>query len=1611
MQKRRQNTSLLMLLFVTLTVAIPAIAQERTYDEYLNLLRNAQETADFKTSDKLADLALTAARTPAERSNILHAKGTILYRMSNFEQARECFLKALKEAEEGRVSLWRFGEIYEELGRTYQKLRDYKNAEQSYTKAIDCISRDTTNKDQDEKSAELGHIYLVKTQVTASEADAQEAIRLLKYGKSQSDKEGLISANVQLADLLMKKGEKGKAEEIYRKSIEDRTKLIGTVNHKNNAYALYILGTWCEEQGRLAEAEECYKRALTIAESVRGPVHIQVATVSGRLAEFYGAQARYADAERHALQALSITQKLSSSESPDAAKLQLHLDSYRSCQGKKARSDEAIAHSVGIVEKHYGPNSEQTANAYMQLATCFEDRDLPRARQYVAKALKIAKSSKYTSELPMYTKSARLAIEAEDYAAAKTFLDGLIVAAGLSQMPREQAEETYSDLFAAYYKGINQLDKAERLYKNQRLSQQQKWGEGHPQVALAMNDLAMLYLKRGLYQAALSWAEKALSIDKATFGISNPDTLKKMTTVAQIYAAAGDYKSAEPIAKLALEEQKKILQKEHSDLQYTRKVLDSLYDTNKHLRASKPLLRIEPAVKQTAPPKPDRGDAGFQTAAATKPKVDLYSPQLPDFVKVTVNKGLQNNRIDSIVQFIGTYFMVLESKLGKTDTVIADHLQELAAMLESGGFHAQAKKYLDRAYSIWMALQPRMCVNGDNVDYQISQMATREGGLNAMRLKAAQVLIQAAHTRSEEGDSQTCAMCVNGAQKCLEAADVPADKSRRVKLLLDLAKLTRQRTDFAHSRTAADFALKVADQGSTSPVLKRDSLLELARLTLAQRDYASSTRFATQCLESAEADSSGAPRSKSQKWETESLSILCTCSAELGKTEAAIQYGTKATAALEAESKSFNESMIELVETLAEVLTKKKEYAQSVLFIDKGLEHCRTFNRTNTMTYADLLWSKARLKRVLRAEEESKTLLDQAVTIYKAIVTSADTVAAIHCHNQIAVWEHEHKNYKTSGDAALKAAQKVAEYVRNVFPQLSFGEQCAFLQNTIRPQVGYLLEYNDWDSKQLGASYDLLLQWKGLLISSLRKQTVVISSEANKPEVANLIASLDDVRKQLAAWHLKMSDRSLTPAQWTQKNDELTVRKESIERELSKQTKQSGYFDHASSVDSHEFGKMLAKDEIFLDFFRYTKPGLDIQESASAENSSSARYAVYILSHEFIPWSIFLGSADELEKAIKDWRSDVLDCVPDTESRAKLSELVWKKISDVVFSDGRKKVAQYVEPKRIFISPDAEIARVPWSVFFDKNSKEEALLTSVFDSPREFINVRLDRLLSNDDISRMMLVGNVDFHGTDIESLAATEKEVAEISEIAKKASIPTDILTHKNATKAAILAKLPGESIVHLATHGYFASTQNLPKAWRESLGAVALVRSAPTTPMVSYATRNLLLSSGLLLAPASPTPVPVTNLALASSRTVSARLPAPPQAAVAAKTTTGSVRQADRLSSEELIGLNLSKCKLITLSACETGRGEEVTGQGVMGLRSAMMAAGARSILMSLWKVPDDATQKLMSYFYTNLLIKKLPRAEALKLAQESVRDDPSGKYKHPWYWAAWVLAGEGW
>jgi CHAT domain-containing protein len=96
-----------------------------------------------------------------------------------------------------------------------------------------------------------------------------------------------------------------------------------------------------------------------------------------------------------------------------------------------------------------------------------------------------------------------------------------------------------------------------------------------------------------------------------------------------------------------------------------------------------------------------------------------------------------------------------------------------------------------------------------------------------------------------------------------------------------------------------------------------------------------------------------------------------------------------------------------------------------------------------------------------------------------------------------------------------------------------------------------------------------------------------------------------------------------------------------------------------------------------------------------------------------------------------------------------------------------------------------------------------------------------------------------------------------------------------------------------------------------------------------------------------------------------------------------------------------------LVVLSACQTGLGKDIRGEGLIGLTRGFMYAGATSVVASLWKVEDEATAELMKIFYTEMLKNGKTPAEALRLAQNSIRQRPP--WSAPHYWAGFTLQGE--
>jgi len=210
-------------------------------------------------------------------------------------------------------------------------------------------------------------------------------------------------------------------------------------------------------------------------------------------------------------------------------------------------------------------------------------------------------------------------------------------------------------------------------------------------------------------------------------------------------------------------------------------------------------------------------------------------------------------------------------------------------------------------------------------------------------------------------------------------------------------------------------------------------------------------------------------------------------------------------------------------------------------------------------------------------------------------------------------------------------------------------------------------------------------------------------------------------------------------------------------------------------------------------------------------------------------------------------------------------------------------------------------------------------------------------------------------------------------------AQAPALLLERRQASREALIELAPRARWLHVATHGWFA-----PESVRSSADLEPQGASARTGLRLGEAERvrgmSPMLLCGLALAGAN---LPVNAVG---------RIPG-------------------LVTAQEIAALDLSNCELAVLSACDTNVGVRRAGQGVASLQKALHMAGARSVITSLWKVPDEATKDLMIDFYRRLWVEKKPKHQALWEAKNKLRDarDERGRPKYTTRdWAAWVLTG---
>lgn len=234
-----------------------------------------------------------------------------------------------------------------------------------------------------------------------------------------------------------------------------------------------------------------------------------------------------------------------------------------------------------------------------------------------------------------------------------------------------------------------------------------------------------------------------------------------------------------------------------------------------------------------------------------------------------------------------------------------------------------------------------------------------------------------------------------------------------------------------------------------------------------------------------------------------------------------------------------------------------------------------------------------------------------------------------------------------------------------------------------------------------------------------------------------------------------------------------------------------------------------------------------------------------------------------------------------------------------------------------------------------------------------------------------------------IKFLPGSEEEVIEIDKMLRSCGRKTILLTSMEGTEGAFKQlSCKHTSILHISTHGFYETNNHL----NTPVSSVQYTSSLIPSTDVSQVTESrdfddLALSrSGLFMAGAAD----------ALDENTRGNIPEGVDDGV--------------LTAREIAQLDLRAVDLVVLSACETGLGD-VTGDGVFGLQRGFKKAGANTLIMSLWKVDDRATQLLMTEFYRNLTT-GLSKHQAFMNAQQHLRQCEGGKYNNPVYWAAFIL-----
>ena len=390
-------------------------------------------------------------------------------------------------------------------------------------------------------------------------------------------------------------------------------------------------------------------------------------------------------------------------------------------------------------------------------------------------------------------------------------------------------------------------------------------------------------------------------------------------------------------------------------------------------------------------------------------------------------------------------------------------------------------------------------------------------------------------------------------------------------------------------------------------------------------------------------------------------------------------------------------------------------------------------------------------------------------------------------------------------------------------------------------------------------------------------------------------------------------------------------------------------------VETKTISNLLEKNSILIEYIKY----LDTEYKEG--------YLAILINKNGIIKTFDLGSSEIIDKKIN-------EALIATERIYADSQELWDEVAKEVINPLFSIIKNY---NNIYITPDGELNNIPFSIFRD--IKKQSFLAENFNL--RILTTGRDLLkILNDDIktqNEALIVGNPNFNLIKNE-LAKDSKIKQKRSfdlinkkwndlpgtkyEVEKIAKLTNGNLLTKNKANSIEIERNISPKILHIASHSYFLENLEKNTQFENNLNFK----------------ENPLLRSGIVLAGANR------------------------------KHSNNNSLDDGYLTALEITNLNWDGTELVVISGCSSGKGLKKTGEGVYGLNRAIIVAGAKSSLLSLWDVDDKATALFMENFYIKLK-NGISRSKALYETQKEFRNHPIEAWRHPNVWAAFQLSGD--